>query len=662
MVAPRVAAAILFLLALSSPGQAQNKEWSVPDVAAADGLSVTVRVGYGTATGHGVSKRFGECPVEVALRLDSAGIALRGTLALEAHLPPVQPTFVHDALPLELSPGGAKRVRLSFRIDRTLGVRVVLRDARGQVRFRKQLLYGDALKPLGSGISLYGTLATAGSRGRLYWPAGLARALTDDVQTQHAQVVSVAPEGLDPKALAGLDALLIAEPPGLPAEGAQGVRAWVEEGGLLLLAAGSRGVEWADDSLADLLPVDVLGQASAKDGLASINSARPAGEVTPVLRSRLRAGSRVVFAARADLPLVTVRRIGRGQVAFLSFPIDSPAFLDDAVRTRVVRAALPLPAKPGPDYLPRDALEEAVGEELWWDARDAASAWWILYLVLGFFLLVGPLDYLVWRRWPKPKVTWTLFLINSLGFSALAFALGRSGGPESLQVHTAVVVDAVGEEGVAVEGLVGFAAKRLERYRLEVASGLRFLPALCTERDHDPQGLAGALLVGPRLDLELGLATGLLLRVRGRARARVPLQARLLPGGAVEVVNTGGRRLELFVARRGTEPSARRLEPGETARFEPFPLESGARPDWSQLDGSVLARASLARVIGTDVAERFGLPGRVDLSSAYLHGATLVMAAEEAPFALLDLQREGKPLAQRGRTLYRRVLLPRGDE
>ncbi|MGE0706783.1 MAG: hypothetical protein AB7N76_06220 [Planctomycetota bacterium] len=643
-----------------------------PSASDPDAPSVSVHAGYGP----GVFPRGRTCPVAVDLSLGGGALPFRGSLQLEVLDPELtgRPSL-HDWLPVELGPGASKRYLLRLRGDDAKGARLVLRDEAGREAWASELRYGEALAMLPAGLPLFGTLAPAdGGKPRLHWPAALVASLSPGILLgeraavlERAPAVPIARRLLDAEgALSGVDALIVAEPPGLEAHQAQALTAWVEEGGLLLLGAGTRGIEWSNDALAPLLPMEVLAQAQRLGALRALGSERAVG----LLRGKLRAGARVLQRGPDDDPLLVTWRRGRGQVSLVTFGLDVPELGEDEARRRLIASALPLPEPRLRETEPWDALEEA-GLALTTNALAArTSSAWTGWLVLLLLLVVGPLDYLVWRRWPGPRVTWGLLLVVTLGFSALAFALGHTGGAP-LESDAAWVIDACdaggagearGAQPVVVEGLVALLGQGYRSELLTLPAGLRFEPAggaAAGERCSRRQGRWA--LHERAAAVELGLAGPLSLRVRGRARAAFPFVARWTAEGEVELKNVSGRALT-FTILGAPRTGEMVLSPGER-RVVLFQRD-GAAPQGQLTRASLRERARVEESRGGSPSdeESGALARGVDLSARldWDPFGVAIVAEDRAPPALVSVGE--RPLPVQGRALYRCFLPPFADE
>ncbi len=98
------------------------------------------------------------------------------------------------------------------------------------------------------------------------------------------------------------------------------LRGWIFSGGTLVVSGGPAALRLPGSSLDALLPVEVTGLTEARNlsGLAPLagSSAAPRGPFA-IARSHVRDGA--IIADQGGVPLVAVRRIGRGAVYFLAF-------------------------------------------------------------------------------------------------------------------------------------------------------------------------------------------------------------------------------------------------------------------------------------------------------------------------------------------------------
>lgn len=665
----RASALLPLLLVLAAPAAAQVTVEPPP------GLEVVVRAGFGP----GVARPGRPCPVVIALRLAPDAAPLAGRLGLEVLHAEPGPRCVHDFEPLELQPGSSQRVALAFRADATRGVRVVLRDLGGWTRFSQDVFYGAGageLLLLENDVPLYGQLRLPGSRAGAGWPAELASLVRDElalsaVDTRQAAAVLLGPDQLEERALGGLTALLIPEAPGLEPARAAALRRWVLAGGKLLLGAGAGGgVAWPGDSLAPLLPLEVRGQELRPGALAELDPDAPVHPVA-VLLGEPRPGASVLARAGHDAPLLTSWRHGKGAVGALGVTQDAP--LDSAALAAALRGALQLPAETLRDLTASDALEEEACGPVAAQVDAAVSSGWIALVFLGFLLLVGPLDYLLWRKAPGPRVSWASLLIASGACSALAFALGRS-AEEPLVVRAVALLDparvsAPGEPrdepaGLAIDALVCFGSRRFDEYVLAAPAGLAWWPAIPPLEETvrlkpeapDPRRIAAWDVRREALRIALGLDAVAPFRLRGAIAAEPPVALEEAPEGTL-LRNASTRTLWATLARPGRSLRWRMLPSGGTLRVDPDTWPTGgARP------GDATTSALIAACFA-DLApgERHGHGEGIDLSAARDAGATvLLVAGLPLPFELTD--RDGRRVAVEGQALLRLVLAPPGEE
>jgi hypothetical protein len=651
-------------------------------------LRVEVHAGYGP----GVFARGRTCPVRVDLRLPAGSPEWRGTLSLEV-LPlqraELRPS-VHDWIAVELGAGSAKRFLLTFRGDRARGVRVVLRTDAGDLAYSEEFSYQQGPCDLSAGLPLFGTLAVEGQPPPpVSWPGEVADHLLNATGLRHrldnlkrAAAVRVDPRVLDePGGLAGIDALLVLEPPGLDAARIAELGAWVEEGGLLLVSAGKRGVQWSLDSIAELLPFEVTGlklTPQALDGLENLPpklSARPAS----LLLGTPRRGAQVLVANRAGAPLVVSWPRGKGRVSVLTFSLRL-GHLDDSVRAAIVHAALPLPRLELQDADLFDALEASEQAALREAIEKRTSSAWVWWLILALVFVVGPVDYLVWRRWPNPKVTWGSLLVITLGFSVAAFYLGKRGSGRELQSQSVWIVDGLpGQDPDAlrpVEGLFAVAAQGFRREVFLLPETLRFEPTgspFWSGRSAAQQGHWG--MHRNSALAALGLGSPLTLRVRGRARVSFPFSARWRPDGRLSLSSHTKYDLSVVILRR--EGWIREsLRPGVTRSTHDFAsgcasldgLVGGGSPLFGSKSGR---QVSVQGVVGASFHDLAledehisgdvggALRRGVDLSHLlrWGEGATLLVATVPGPPGLVRAGADLTPLRGVGKTVYR-LLLP----
>jgi hypothetical protein len=486
-------------------------------------------------------------PVRVHLSSPASEPAFRGALLLEAWQEEGgAPRCIHALQEVELGPGSAKSYLLEFRPDRSMGVRLRLFNEKGELVTEEAFGYGSELLEVPPGVPLVGTLRVPEGRTPLYWPNTYQhRKATDFTMPSGAVAVQVEPGLLAPGGLEGLSALVIGAGQSLEGEQLRALRAWLRGGGQLLIAPGSRPLD-EDHPLSPLLPFTAKSQRRVRSAVAQFEQSGGEGSAS-LLTGIVRQGAWVTHAAPDGTPVLVTRGLGRGRVSLLTASLKAPALGSEEVRGALFERAFVL-ASAQPRGAGRiDVLEQASLHANLKTAESAVDRSWIVFLVLAFLLVVGPVDYAIWRWRPSPRMTWITLVASSLGFSALAFLVGTRGTGPGLACRSTWVVDCYPDGSAVVDGAVVVAGRRHSSFALK-AEGMRFYPSGTPESG--AARLQGDLLFGPgEVRFNLGLGACLPLRIRGSAPdVGPPVRAQRLESNRIRIDKEWGESsVDVFV-------------------------------------------------------------------------------------------------------------------
>lgn len=463
---------LLILAALLSPAaQAQEN---------APGLRVEVQAGYG-----GVYHAGEWFPVQVTIAND--GPDLRGMLELTFPGQRNEQTFRRE---IDLPRGSSKRFSIeafSRLFARNGQVRVI---ADGAELYAEQipLIPVDPERFLIGVISSDPVLLTSLSSLQLRGSTGaVVQHMPADALPEHAAL------------LRGLNALFLhdVDTGQLTAAQREALRLWVLLGGQLVVGGGLPG-EQAAAGLADLLPVQLTGGVTLGD-------LRPLEQL---------AGQELTIPAEAALsnvqplagseplpqgaPLLYRWRYGVGTVTFSAFDLAAvrswpgePA-LWDAVLEPITLFVPGAPARVNQTSLLQNVLQLP--------ALGLPSATTLMVFLLGYILIVGPLNYLVLRRLGRLEWAWISVPLTVILFSGGLYLVGFSlrGGAAQLS-QLAVVQAAEGQRSGIVTAYVGLFSPRRATYTIGFPAG-----ALISEtRGFDELPGRDAMVVGSDAGVEI---------------------------------------------------------------------------------------------------------------------------------------------------------------
>lgn len=241
---------------------------------------------------------------------------------------------------------------------------------------------------------------------------------------------------------------------------------WVRLGGRLwtattletmpLFAAGATLGDFAPGLLPDTVP---LSRTAALEKFAGSDVKQAIAAATlrkfPLVVPRWKPSEAVIEAADGDVPLVQRRAVGFGSVVVTAFHPEHPLLADWNGRTAVVRKLLvhlgvvdeadagiksqgASSASHGYDDLAgqlRSALDQYPGVQ-------TISFFTLALMVIGYLVLIGPVDYLLVRRvFKRPELTWITFPTMVVATAFLAYYLATWMKGSELRVSQADVVD-----------------------------------------------------------------------------------------------------------------------------------------------------------------------------------------------------------------------------
>lgn len=243
------------------------------------------------------------------------------------------------------------------------------------------------------------------------------------------------------------------------------LRAWVENGGTLVVTGGSGGPRTAA-GVAGLLPVAVGGVESvaALPALADYAGVEPDAAGPYVLTTAELTGGPALIDQDGS-PLLAQRQIGRGSVYFLALDPKSA----------------PLAGWSGGDRLWQDIAAAAPSLPPWaWGIQDGyaaaqavsyipglnlPSAWQLVLFLLLYTAVIGPINFLVLRRLNRRELAWITIPALVLLFSAVTFLTGfRTRGNAATLNVMSVAFGSAEAERLRAQTLLGLYSPRRGEY------------------------------------------------------------------------------------------------------------------------------------------------------------------------------------------------------
>lgn len=423
-----------------------------------DGLTLRARAGYDRLYKDGAA-----VPVVVSARND--GPPLEGEIRVIGDDLGGEP-LVYTA-PISLPTQSDKRVTLivhppsfggSFAVQLVSGETVVAETETGSLNVvpRDDLFYGVVSADPG-GLSFLETV-----------PGARLDAAVAFLELADLPEVSSAWNGLDVLVLDDVDTSR------LTAGQLAALRAWIENGGQLVVAGGAGGPRTAA-GVAGLLPVEVAGVSSveALPALEAVGAA--AGGDAPfsspgpyvVTESALARGELLIH--QDGLPLLAHSGLGRGGVFFLALDPKAPPLAGwegaEAV-WGLIAAAAPGRAPWGVDIQDGYAAVQSVSSIPGLRLPSIGS---LLLFLFVYTLVIGPVNFLVLRRLKRRELAWVTIPALVLLFSAITyFTSFRTRGGSPMLNAMSIAYGSVEAERLRTQTVIGLYSPQRARYDLSL--------------------------------------------------------------------------------------------------------------------------------------------------------------------------------------------------
>lgn len=295
-------------------------------------------------------------------------------------------------------------------------------------------------------------------------------------------------EAVDVVVLAAGDAKFLSR---FPEENRQALRSWVRQGGRLFVSVGADWQIVAKSFLAEMLPADILGMQTAGRldariaALETLADAKGAGlevseEGVPVAILSRKGGRQL---PEDSAPVLVTDNYGFGEVSILGLDVQSRAFRQWPARREFWAKVLELPQG-------KEAPTQASGN-VYANPTDPFGGWvdgrlqsfpdvsvvpfsWIAVLILGYILLIGPIDYFFLKRFVgRLELTWLTFPIWVLLVSVGAYLAAYRLKGNELRVNRMEVLD-VDLDSATLRGrdFVSVFSPVIDRYTVTTTPGL----------------------------------------------------------------------------------------------------------------------------------------------------------------------------------------------
>jgi hypothetical protein len=251
------------------------------------------------------------------------------------------------------------------------------------------------------------------------------------------------------------------------------LRTWLAGGGRLTIVGGSGGLGLVAGFPDELLPyrptATIDAEPEALRGL--LGGAFPRGAaVVPALAGSAGEGARTL-ATQGDRVIAADRQAGSGAVTLVGFDPATP-WLAESTAVDVLWAAI-VPARSAaraPLVVGDDGIVVSLLGTL--PALALPPIEGLLLLLLGYILLIGPVNYLVLRRLDRREWAWVTMPLLVAGFAVAAFAVGAAlRGTDVIVNQVALVRAAPGTDAAQAQVYLGVFSPTRGTYDVSLPGG-----------------------------------------------------------------------------------------------------------------------------------------------------------------------------------------------
>ncbi|MAG92826.1 MAG: hypothetical protein CMJ48_03655, partial [Planctomycetaceae bacterium] len=296
-----------------------------------------------------------------------------------------------------------------------------------------------------------------------------------------------------PSALQAVDVIVFADQFELTDDQNNLVRAWVQDGGHLVIATGTAGESLGRSLLAKWLPFEVIGTMRLRD-LSALESFSgqleriKTGHVGKTGKfqefanaTRIQADDAVELVPTLDGPLLSRAAYGFGRVTFLTLDLNAPplakwSFVEQFVLKLIdaPRAETAVTDRADRSQLTHtgitDLASQLAGSLEHFETVQRLTSWHVMGWLGLYVLLIGPLDYLlVHRLLKRPALTWVTFPTIVVVASLLAVVSAERVNGSQLMINRLEIVDVDARTDVLRSSdFSTIYSPQTRRYRLEV--------------------------------------------------------------------------------------------------------------------------------------------------------------------------------------------------
>jgi hypothetical protein len=425
-------------------------------------------------------------------------------------------------------------------------------------------------------------------------------AMLSDPNAARPAVAALRPEMLPvrPEAWAPLDRLIWQDVDAsvLSAEQLAALRTWVAGGGRLVIVGGTGGPATLGAFPDDLLPYRpaVTVDAEPADLRPLVGTLPPTASPVAALAGRLDHGR--ALAESGGMAIAADASFGSGTVTLIGFDPSASWIAQGGSASGLWAQLVPVRSSTRTSLLASDdsGLVSLLGQL---PAVALPPVGGLLLLLLGYVILVGPVNYLVLRRLDRREWAWITMPLLIVGFTVAAFAYGTSlRGSAVIVNEVAIVRGAPGTDAAQAQVYFGVFSPDRATYDVRVPGGALLSAPYGGETFGQGISSAGLDVVqaDPSRVRDLAVAYGSLRAIRGDTPVSAPAVAAELrvEGSHLKgsLTNTSDRTLLAAALVLGTNVATLGdIGPGQTKTVD------------LALAGDVFGRALSERVFGAQV-------------------------------------------------------------
>lgn len=273
------------------------------------------------------------------------------------------------------------------------------------------------------------------------------------------------------------------------------LESWVHAGGRLVIGGGAGALTTTAGMPASLLPLTLRAVIDVDDisALANFAAADPIRVPGPFVVARGDEIRGQILAGDADLPLIVEHTLGNGFVDFIALdPTVAP--FEGWSSVAPFWEKLISPGAAYPDWMPADmsparGQTEQMGYALsMLPSLDLPSVRSLAILLAVYILVIGPVNYLLLRRWRRLHWAWITIPVLTILFSAGAFGIGYTLRGSDLILNKIALITLNGDGPAEVLSFVGIFSPAQQAYDVEVDGDGLLSP---TVRNADPWNMGG---------------------------------------------------------------------------------------------------------------------------------------------------------------------------